>query len=146
MTVSLRIEAFDLSDNGWQFRLPEQRFTLPPNSSTELRAKMPIPQPPVEIASDKTAPSSSVVIHATLIDNNGDCLARTTDFPMPYRFLTIPDPKIKIDTAGDHVAISVERPVKGLILRLLDQDDGGEEVQFSDNNVRYVRISRSSVS
>ncbi|BEI83975.1 hypothetical protein CcaverHIS002_0405790 [Cutaneotrichosporon cavernicola] len=67
-----------------------------------------------------------IVVGARLIAN-GQVLARYANWPEPWKYLTFPDPGLKMVVKGDEVSVSAEKPVKGLVL-----DVEGDECEWSD--------------
>lgn len=72
---------------------------------------------------------------ARLIGSDREVLARFADWPQPYRYLAIPDPALSIAVDGEAITLSVQRPVKGLFLTVVEV---GEEVKWSDNALDVV--------
>lgn len=98
--------------------------TLAPNSSTEVwKGTVPGQH---ERTSEADVPRP-IVVGARLLDTDGTVLARYANWPEPWKYLTFPDPGMKIAVDGDAVTVSVEKPVKGCIL-----DVEGDEVRWSD--------------
>ena len=128
-TYTLKVSAYDVATD-WRLDLPEQEVTLGENRSTELWSGI-CPEPPVDQAFDKTAPSGTVVVHAMLI-SKGEVIARYTDWPQPYKLLDLPDPKLKVEVGGGEIRLNVEKPVKGVWLSVEGDDEG---VEFSDNSL-----------
>lgn len=120
-TVRVELVAFDLNDG----ELDRQHWdvTLKPNASTEIWAGD-VPGQAVR-TSDADVPRP-IVLQARILDGD-NVLARYSNWPEPWKYLTFPDPGLNIDVDGDEVTISVEKPVKGLIL-----DTEGEEAEWSD--------------
>lgn len=58
-------------------------------------------------------------------------LARCSNWPEPYKYLSFPDPQLKIDVDGEVVTISCRKPVKGIILDV----EGDEDVKWSDQAI-----------
>ncbi|KAI0345567.1 glycoside hydrolase [Trametopsis cervina] len=142
VVARLEINCFDL-DSDWTHN--ETHFvSLKPNQSTELLSSS-CPCPPQSETTEKNAPSVtasySVVVSARLLDaNSGELLARFTDWPQPFRHVEFPDPQISIciersDILNSQVTVSVEKPVKGL---LLAAEGTGEDVRWSDNALDIV--------
>jgi beta-mannosidase len=91
-----------------------QPVTLAPNQATELG------QPGFRRG-------DSQVLAARLFQQ-GEVVARTTLWPEPFKYLTLPDPGIKIEHLdADLLRIHATRPAKGVWL------SAGDEVQWSDN-------------
>lgn len=126
----MHVSAIDLNSD-WRIDLPEKEVTLSENSNTEVWSGA-CPEPPKEKATDPSAPSGTVVVHARLVDRGGSVLARFSDWPQPYKFLDLPDPGLKVDVKGDEVVISAKKPVKGV---WLDVDGDDEGVDWADNSV-----------
>jgi beta-mannosidase len=114
-TVSIQAE--------WEIRVwtlsgklvSEQRrvIGLPPNQAVDLGQIM--------IAGD------DLVIGACLL-KDGIVLARTTVWPEPFKYLTLPDPEIKIERLdGQAIRIAALRPAKGVWLT------SGNGIHWSDN-------------
>lgn len=87
---------------------------LPPNQATELG------QPGFHRG-------DSQVVAARLLQQ-GEVVARTTLWPEPFKYLTLPDPEIKIEYLdADTLRVQAARPAKGVWL------SAGGDVQWSDN-------------
>jgi beta-mannosidase len=161
----LEISAYDL-ESDWSWTSSENEiFVLQPNSSTELRAAVPVPSADSEKAAGKTVQSGSVVVEARLLAVNSvdeaaqgvrTVVARISDWPQPYKFIDFArlasdaEVSAEITTSGDqsHITLSSTRPIKCLTLELESWKDGEAEVDFSDNAVR-VHVSwicRQSIS
>jgi beta-mannosidase len=112
-------------------------LTLAPNQTTEI---MSIPCPhPSRSASEATGQdtrvtsSHSVIISARVVDTQtGQVLSRYVDWPQPYRLLEFPDPGLSVDVQGERLTVTVQRPVKGLVL---SADGDGPEVRWSNNGL-----------
>lgn len=75
-----------------------------------------------------------IVVQARLIDSEtNEVLARYSNWPEPWKYLTFPDPKLSITVKGDQVTLRCEKPIKGVILDL--EDRSGEEVKWSDQAI-----------
>ncbi|KAJ7983162.1 glycoside hydrolase [Mycena polygramma] len=115
--------------------------TLFPNQATELLA-LPCPAPPHELAAPPPTDDAlftsthSVVVGARLLDPaSGAVLARFADWPQPFRFVEpalLREPKLTVDVDAQtgKVAVSAERPVKGLWLSAVGE---GPDVKWSEN-------------
>lgn len=131
----LELHAYDLCSS-WE-KHSTQPISLLPNQSTEL-GDQPVPSPN---PSDPSA-TSSIVVHARLLDKEtSTVVARYTDWPQPFKHLDLPSVeevglRLSIED-GDHVRISVEKPVKGLVLSV-EELDGEGEVKWSDNALDVV--------
>ncbi len=131
--VQLLLTAVDLK-TGWTQNFPPMDHSLQPNASTALVLAFPCPHPPTQEASDKVAPSCTVIIQAKLVAkaDPSRVLSRMSDWPQPYKFWTPPDVKLDIRVSGETISIQADVPVKGVILSV---EEGLESVQWSDNAV-----------
>jgi beta-mannosidase len=152
INCSLEISAYDL-ETGWTWNSPATEvFDLRPNSSTELKTAVPVPAPAREDAGDKTAPSGSVVVQARLrlVESaqglrcgQGEVMARTCDWPQPYKFIDFASiaadssvsAQVEVTGVETRIVLSSEKPVKCLTLGLESWNEGDQEVEFSDNAV-----------
>ena len=128
-TYTLRISAYDIATD-WRTDLSDKEVTLGENRSTELYSGK-CPEPPLDQAHDKIAPSGTVVIHAVLI-SSGEVVARYTDWPQPYKLLDLPDPDLRVEVGEGGIKLNVDKPVKGVWLSV-EEDDAG--VEFDDNSL-----------
>lgn len=128
-SYTLKVSAYDVSTD-WRLDLPEREVILGENRSTEIWSGM-CPEPPIDQAFDKVAPSGTVVIHAMLLEE-GEVIARYTDWPQPYKLLDLPDPKLKVEVKDGEIGLNVEKPVKGVWLSVEGDDDG---IEFGDNSL-----------
>ncbi|ETI25187.1 hypothetical protein G647_04560 [Cladophialophora carrionii CBS 160.54] len=69
---------------------------------------------------------------AARVDVDGVCIARDTDWPQPLKYHSFEDRGLLITKSGKKLRISVEKPVKALVV---DEIDG---VKFSDNCLDVV--------
>jgi beta-mannosidase len=102
-----------------------QRFTIPPNQSSEL-VKIECP-PEVE-------ETSYIILAATVHDSkSGEELSRHFSWPEPYRYLyAAATSKVDVDVGDKTVRVTCGKyPVKGLLL-YVDPTDG-ENVDWADN-------------
>lgn len=129
ITYTLKVSAYDIATD-WHWSLPDKQVTLGENRSTELYSG-PCPEPPLDEAFDKVAPSGTVVVHAILFDQ-GVVVARYSDWPQPYKLLDLPDPKLSVEMRDGELRLSVGRPVKGVWLSVEGNDEG---VEFEDNSL-----------
>jgi beta-mannosidase len=125
----LKVSAYDINAD-WRLDLPEREVILGENRSTELWSGI-CPEPPLDKAFDKVAPSGTVVIHAMLLFK-GEVIARYTDWPQPYKLLDLPDPKLKVEVRDGEISLNVEKPVKGVWLSVEGDDEG---IEFGDNSL-----------
>ncbi|KAJ7062793.1 glycoside hydrolase family 2 protein [Mycena amicta] len=117
--------------------------TLLPNQATELLS-IPCPGPPRESAAP--SPHRQRRVYDDLLGRRcAVVLARFADWPQPFRFLEpaiLRVPGLVLDVQEDadaekgdtRVTVSVKRPVKGLVLGVLGDDDG-PDVRWSDNGL-----------
>ncbi|KAF9554321.1 glycoside hydrolase [Agrocybe pediades] len=148
--AKLELHFFDLNTSDWT-HTTTQSVLLLPNQSTELiKCACPVPAPPHEHDAGVDLPgdgwrSATVVAHARLVDEEtGEVLARYSDWPEPYRYLTPPDPKLEITVVGTPPALKVERPAKCVFLSA-DSSVDGKEVWWSDNALDLVPGDRRMV-
>lgn len=130
--VKIEVYAMDLNTT-WKSSPKTYEVELAENRSMEVW-KGECPAPTEDEAYDRFAPSGSVVIHARLHTEDGMIAARTSNWPEPYKFLQLPDPKLQVivGTQGEEVTISGENPCKGVWLDVEGDNDG---VEWSDNGV-----------
>jgi len=129
-SATLEIHCIDLLSS-WTLKQAHD-VNLLPNQATEF-VSMRCPGPPPDEPNSTTTTTHSVVVAARLIDKEtGEILARFADWPQPYRYLDFPDPglTVSIEKETSKVNLSVDKPVKGLVLSVLGK---GEEVKWSDN-------------
>jgi beta-mannosidase len=111
METELEIRAWTLSGK----LVSEQRRAI------ELAANQAVETGEIAIADD------SLVIGARLL-KDGTVLARATLWPEPFKYLTLPDPEIKIERLdGQTIRIAALRPAKGVWLT------SGNGIRWSDN-------------
>ncbi len=135
IAVQLALTAIDLK-TGWQKQLPAIDHALQPNSSTDLALAFPCPHPPVEEASDKVAPSCTVIIQARLFNKDGgQLLAEMSDWPQPYKFWEAPHAKLDVQVRGEDIILRTDAPIKGLVLSVQHEP---ETVVWSDNGVSIL--------
>lgn len=129
-TYSLITKAFELLTGLEVFSWTETR-ELAANMSTELfDIKLPKPctskdEPVIMSTCLKTLPSG---------DSKSSVVARCTNWPQPYRYLTMPKPKLSIRIDGDKISAKANVPVKGLAFYVEDVDG----VEFEDNLIDLV--------
>jgi beta-mannosidase len=132
--ATLVVTAIDLANPTWHKRSPDVPVILEPNASTDFHTNLPIPEP-TENVSDPIAPSGTVVVQVKLVAMDGNTLASRCDWPQPYRFLNFPDPKLNVRREGERLIMTVQQPLKGLVLSLAEWKEGEAEVEFEDNGV-----------
>lgn len=113
---------------------------LQSNASTDIHQNLPCPHP----GDDEIVPtpSHSVVVAASIIDvSTGEVLAKTVDWPQPYKLLDPPSPGFTteldaITKDGTQVIkLSADRPVKGVLLSV---EGGEDDVRWSDNGFDVI--------
>lgn len=132
--ATLVVTAVDIANPTWHKRSPDVLVNLEPNASTDFHTNLPIPEP-TENVSDPIAPSGTVVVQVKLVAVDGNTLASRCDWPQPYRFLNFPDPKLNVRREGERLIMTVQQPLKGLVLSLAEWKEGEAEVEFEDNGV-----------
>lgn len=120
--ATVELVSFDLDDGEVDRR--SFNVTLAPNASTEIWVGDVPGQPIRKSTADVPRP---IVVQARLLDEDGTVLARYSNWPEPWKYLTFPDPGLDISVSGDEITITVEKPIKGLIL---DTALGEEEVSW----------------
>ncbi|KAH8082418.1 glycoside hydrolase superfamily, partial [Cristinia sonorae] len=147
-TAKLELRCFDL-ESEWT-HVETHDVVLLPNQTTELLSiACPEPLPHGDYGSTRahTTRSHSVVVHARLIDSDtGGVIARYSDWPQPYRFIDFPArwKDIHVHAVGERVTISVDKPVKSLVLSARSASNGEvvgrdkDKVAWSDNNLDLV--------
>lgn len=98
--------------------------TLAPNASTEVWKGTVPGQPTRTLLSQVARP---IVVQARLLAKDGEVLARYSNWPEPWKYLTFPDPNLQITVENDTVTIKVDKPIKGLALEV-----EGDEAKWSD--------------
>jgi len=131
----LQVTSFDLERPDWRDQW-ETNVTLAPNASTELwRGK--VPGQPVRTRESQVP--KAIVVSARLLDGQDRAvLGRHSNWPEPFKYIHFPDVKdlgLEIVPTGDgeSVALSTQRPVKGIVL-----DVEGEEVRWGDQAIDLV--------
>jgi beta-mannosidase len=107
--------------------------TLSPNSSTEI-FKGTISALPKRTT--KSEIPKVIVVSARLLDEDGKVIARYSNWPEPFKFISFPKDlgfKAQVSSDGESVKLSSERPVKGIVL-----DVEGEPVKWSDQAVDLI--------
>lgn len=115
------------------------------NTSTDVIAKQACP-PSIPTSEDVTTPFAVAkydpyIIHAT-VSIGGQTIAADTAWPEPIKYLDFPDRDLsfEVSPAGDHVTVSVKKPIKGFVF---------EEViglKLSDNGFDLVPGEKHEVS
>lgn len=125
--VNVELTSFDLEDG--VVDTCNFDVKLLSNSSTEI-FKGRAPCQPVR-NSDAEAPRS-IIYHARLLEK-GKVLARYSNWPEPWKYLTFADPGLQIRVDGDRVELSCSKPIKGIVLAVEDGSD--PEVAWSDQGI-----------
>ncbi|KAI0637996.1 glycoside hydrolase family 2 protein [Trametes polyzona] len=128
--ATLELTAFDLH-SGWTERLTREAV-LAPNAATEL-CEGALPGQPVRTALSEVP--RTIVVSARLLDADGSVLARTSNWPEPYKYIKFPTPeevalRITVQPDGEHVELSAAKPVKGIVL-----DVDGADAEWSDQAI-----------
>jgi beta-mannosidase len=71
-----------------------------------------------------------IVVQARLLAADSTVLARYSNWPEPWKYLTFPDAGLKIITHGESVTLSCSQPIKGIVLEV-----DGEDCQWSDQAI-----------
>ncbi|KAL5495319.1 hypothetical protein ACEPAI_782 [Sanghuangporus weigelae] len=132
--------SFEDLESDWQ-TTETRKVTLVANQTTEILS-MDIPEPPFVKASSfsadliqwqpKRTRTHTVVVGVKLLDaQSGEVLSRAADWPQPYRYYSPPDPGLNIVVQGEMITVSAQRPVKGLVFSVREE----ENVRWSDNEV-----------
>lgn len=121
---SLVLKVFELSTGKEVMSRVETR-ELGANISTEL-FDLELPKSPVA--------DEPLIISTSLKASSGHSseevvIARCTNWPQPYRYLTIPEPNIDLCIDKDTISIKSNVPVKGFAMYSEDTDG----VEFEDN-------------
>ncbi|KAL0950040.1 hypothetical protein HGRIS_010048 [Hohenbuehelia grisea] len=142
--VRLEVTAFDLQDAAWRDNWVEE-VALQPNASTELWAGS-LPGQPTRVKLSEVP--KAIVVSARLLDSDGTVLARYSNWPEPFKYITFPPPDdvglvAKVSSDGETVELSVKRPVKGVILDV-ERDDAkwsDQAIDLVPNDPQTVRVS-----
>jgi len=71
-----------------------------------------------------------IVVQARLLDASGNVLARYSNWPEPWKYLSFPDAGLQITAEGDSVTLSCSQPIKGIVLEV-----EGEDCQWGDQAI-----------
>lgn len=71
-----------------------------------------------------------IVVQARLLDAGGEVLARYSNWPEPWKYLTFPEAGLQITSEGESVKLSCSQPIKGIVLEV-----DGEDCQWSDQAI-----------
>lgn len=129
-TVEFQLKAFDL-ESDWTF-LDSRTVELRANSSTEIISSLPCPHRYQQEESPRIPHPSYSVVYAAFLTKpeTGELLSQHIDWPQPLKFIEPRDPDIRLELSGNLIIVSVEYPVKGLVLSVPGRED---EVRWSDN-------------
>jgi beta-mannosidase len=128
--VTLEVTSFDLHADCWRDKWSKE-IVLKANSSTEVH-KGTLPGQPIR--SKNSQIPKAIIVSAKLINENGEVIARYSNWPEPFKFINFPaDTEVKVTVDGGSVSLSTNRPVKGLVL-----DVEGPDVQWSDQAIDLV--------
>lgn len=127
---SLVIKVFELSTGKEVFSRVETK-ELAANISMEL-FDLELPKP--QGAADEPVIISTCLKALSVDGTEGIVLARCTNWPQPYRYLTMPKPALEIRIDGDIIKLKSDVPMKGLALYVEDVD----AVEFADNLLDLV--------
>ena len=137
--VQVVLRAFDLQST-WIYTNKSDTVVLASNSSTEIHQNLHCPHPGDE--ETVPTPSHSVVVAASIVDvSTGEVLAKTVDWPQPYKRLDPPKPnfKIELDEVGADgtqvIKLSADRPVKGVLLSVEGDED---DLRWGDNGFDVI--------
>jgi len=104
---------------------------LKANSSTEAH-KGTLPGQSIRTKNSQTP--KTIIVSAKLIDENGEVIARYSNWPEPFKFINFPtDTEVKATVDGESITLSTNRPVKGIVL-----DVEGPDVKWSDQGIDLV--------
>jgi beta-mannosidase len=127
--VQIELVAFDLHQ-GETGRWSDT-VTLEPNASTELKV-MSVPGQPTRTSLSQTP--KPIVVQARLFDvDTSEVLARYTNWPEPWKYLTFPDDVgLELSVDGEEVRLECQRPIKGIVL---DTKGAEGEIKWSDQGI-----------
>lgn len=124
--VTLKLQFVDLKSN-WA-ATEEHKVVLLPNQSSEL------------ISVTCPGAHATVVVGARLLDDrSGKVLARHVDWPQPYKYLALPDPRLKVTVTENKVELQVEKPAKCVFLSTKSN------VTWSDNAIDLMPGEKRTV-
>ncbi|KAK7061680.1 beta-mannosidase B [Favolaschia claudopus] len=128
--VTVEVTCFDLYSDCWRDKWSKE-VVLQANSSTEIH-KATLPGQPIRTKLSQTP--KTIIVSARLIDENAQVLARYSNWPEPFKFINFPtDTTVKAAVDGESITLTVNRPVKGLVL-----DVDGPDVKWSDQGIDLV--------
>ena len=121
--ATIKLVSFDLQ--GGQVDSRDIPVELAANSSTEIW-KGDVPGQVVR--HDEGSAPKAIIVQARLVDSDGKILHRYSSWPQPFKYLTFPEPGLKITVKGDEVHLSCSKPMKSVVLDV----QSGNECQWSD--------------
>ncbi|KAJ6539298.1 glycoside hydrolase family 2 protein [Mycena capillaripes] len=128
--ITIEVTSFDLHSDCWRDNWSKE-VVLSANSSTELH-KGTLPGQPIRTKNSQTP--KTIIVSARLIGDNGQVLARYSNWPEPFKFIHFPaDTEVKVNVDGESITLSTNRPVKGIVL-----DVEGPDVKWSDQGIDLV--------
>lgn len=65
--------------------------------------------------------------------DTGEVLARYSNWPEPWKYLTFPRYNLTIAQSDGHVTLTTDQPIKGLVLDV--EGGGGESCDWSDQGI-----------
>ena len=71
-----------------------------------------------------------IVVQARLLDDQGEVLARYSNWPEPWKYLIFPKYDLKITEGSDSVTLSTNEPIKGIVL-----DAEGDDCEWDDQAI-----------
>ncbi|KAJ7129735.1 glycoside hydrolase family 2 protein [Mycena epipterygia] len=128
--ATLEVTSFDLHSDCWRDKWSKE-VVLKANSSTELHNGA-LPGQPIRTKKSQTP--KTIIVSARLLGDNAEVLARYSNWPEPFKFINFPaDTKVNVSSDGESVTLSVNRPVKGVVL-----DAEGPDAKWSDQGIDLV--------
>ncbi|KAH9849972.1 glycoside hydrolase family 2 protein [Lenzites betulinus] len=134
--ATLELATFDLHSD-WVEKT-QTAVVLAPNAATELWAGA-LPGQPVRTSLGEVP--RAIVVSARLLAADGSVLARTSNWPEPYKYLKFPSReevalRVTVRPDGAHVELSAAKPVKGIVLDVAG--GSGADAQWSDQAIDLV--------
>jgi len=131
--VTLEVTSFDLHSD-WTDKWSKE-VVLAQNSSTELYSGG-LPGQPTRLKESEVP--KVIIVSARLIDESGAVLGRYSNWPEPFKFINFPSVKevglkIAVESDGETVSLSTQKPIKGIIL-----DVEGDDAKWSDQAIDLV--------
>ncbi|KAJ7904470.1 glycoside hydrolase family 2 protein [Mycena olivaceomarginata] len=128
--ATIEVTSFDLHSDCWRDKWSKE-IVLKANSSTEIHKGAIAGQP---IRTKNSQIPKTIIVSAKLVDENGEVLARYSNWPEPFKFINFPaDTEVKATVDGESITLSTNRPVKGVVL-----DVAGPDVKWSDQGIDLV--------